>query len=48
MLTIGWRPQLLRRFHFQLVNPEKPWTLRTYSSVNIDNLLLRVSDDPLD
>jgi hypothetical protein len=36
--------QLLRNFDFQLMNPEKPWRMQTYTTILIDDFLLRVTE----
>ena len=36
-------PQLLRNFDFQLTNPEKPWTKKSYTGFMINNFNMRVT-----
>jgi len=36
--------QLLRKFDFQIVDPQRPWTAKAYTQWLIDDLLVRVMD----
>jgi len=40
--------QLLRRFDFQVVNPEEPWRCKSYTSFMIDRFWIRVMEGRID